>query len=213
MNMRAPELSAGYREAGSGPGVVCLHANASSAAQWRALMQSLARERHVLAADSYGSGQSPAWTADQPWTLHDEVRLLQPVFARAGAPLALVGHSYGGAVALVAAARAPQRISALVLYEPTLFSLIDAASPAPNEADGIRDVASHARAALASGDRSAAAQQFIDYWMGSGAWAAKPTASVRPSRPAWSTSPTGPTRCSPNRHPSRPCAPCACRCC
>ena len=30
------------REAGAGPGVVCLHSNASSSGQWRALMERLA---------------------------------------------------------------------------------------------------------------------------------------------------------------------------
>ena len=41
------------REAGQGPGVLCLHANASSSAQWRALMDRLAAHFHVLAADGY----------------------------------------------------------------------------------------------------------------------------------------------------------------
>jgi pimeloyl-ACP methyl ester carboxylesterase len=63
-----------------------------------------------------------------------------------------------------------------VLYEPTLFSLVDAASPAPNAADGIRETVARAAAALAAGDRGAAAEAFIDYWMGVGSWAAKPQA-------------------------------------
>jgi hypothetical protein len=49
-----------FREAGSGPGF------------------------HVLAADSYGAGKSPAWPTDRPVSLQDEVALLEPVFARAG---------------------------------------------------------------------------------------------------------------------------------
>ena len=48
-----------FREVGSGPGVVCLHSNASSSSQWRALMETLAPRFHVLAADSYGVGKSP----------------------------------------------------------------------------------------------------------------------------------------------------------
>lgn len=61
-----------------------------------------------------------------------------------------------------------------MLYEPTLFSLIDAASPKPNAADGIRQTVALAAASLARGDRSAAAEVFIDYWMGEGTWLSKP---------------------------------------
>ena len=71
-----------FREAGSGPGVVCLHANASSSGQWRGLMDVLAPRFHVLAPDSYGAGKGPAWPNWQIG-LKDEAALLEPVFARA----------------------------------------------------------------------------------------------------------------------------------
>ena len=165
-----------FREAGSGPGLVCIHCNASSSSQWRPLMDRLAPRHRVLAPDTHGAGRGPAWPGDRALTLHDEVALLEPVFTRAGEPFALIGHSYGAAVALLAALQQPQRVRALVLYEPTLFGLIDAASPMPNAADGIRQTVVLAAAALARGDRGAAAEIFIDYWMGEGAWFAKPEA-------------------------------------
>src|SRR5512139_2504524 len=92
-----------FREAGSGLGVVCIHSNASNAGQWRALMDLLASEFHVLAPDLYDSGKSPAWRSDRVIRLQDEIALIEPALMRAGAPLALVGHSYGAAVALMAA--------------------------------------------------------------------------------------------------------------
>lgn len=159
-----------FREAGSGPGVVCLHANASTSSQWRALMDSLARRFHVLAADGYGAGKSPPWPADRPVSLRDEVALLEPVLARAGDPFVLVGHSYGGAVALIATVTQPHRVRALALYEPTLFALVDAKSPPPNDADGIRNAVARAAAALDADDQDGAARHFIDFWMGAGAW-------------------------------------------
>jgi pimeloyl-ACP methyl ester carboxylesterase len=162
------------REAGSGPGVVCIHANASSSAQWRGLMDLLAPKFRVLAPDCYGSGKSPEWPSDRVIGLRDEVALIEPALARAGSPLALVGHSYGAAVALIAALANPGRVRAMALYEPTLFALIDAEAPAPNEADGIRSTVTDAGAALDAGNRDAAAERFIDYWMGSGAWKQTP---------------------------------------
>ncbi len=163
-----------FREAGTGPGVVCVHANAGSSSQWRALMDHLARRFHVLAADGYGAGKGPPWPTDRVVMLGDEVALLEPVLARAGDPLALVGHSYGAAVALRAALQHPTRIRCLVLYEPTLFALLDAESAPPNEAEGIRHTVAAATVALSAGQRGAAAECFIDYWMGAGTWARMP---------------------------------------
>ena len=163
-----------FREAGSGPGVVCIHSNASTSGQWRPLMERLAPKFRVLAPDSYDSGKGPCWHSDRAITLSDEAGLIAPVLEKAGAAITLVGHSYGAAVALIAALRNPGRVRALVLYEPTLFSLIDAEGPAPNEADGIRDAVAAAAAALDAGNADAAARHFIDYWMGEGTWSRMP---------------------------------------
>jgi pimeloyl-ACP methyl ester carboxylesterase len=162
------------REAGAGAGVVCLHSNASSSAQWRPLMDRLAPRCHVFAVDSYGAGKSPEWPSAETIALADEVALIEPALARADSPLTLVGHSYGAAVALLAALAEPGRIGAMVLYEPTLFALVDAATPRPNDADGIRAAVAAAAAALDAGDRFAAAEHFIDYWMTPGSWQRMP---------------------------------------
>ena len=165
-----------FREAGTGPGVVCLHSNASSSSQWRALIERLSPHHHVLAPDTHGAGKGPPWPQDRALTLADEVRMLEPVFARADEPIALVGHSYGAAIALLAAVLQPKRFSALALYEPTLFALVEAESPPPNEVDGIRDAVARGGDAIRAGDTDAAAELFIDYWMGAGSWRARPEA-------------------------------------
>jgi pimeloyl-ACP methyl ester carboxylesterase len=165
-----------FREAGAGPGVVCIHANASSSAQWRGLMERLSPRFRVLAPDSYDSGKGPHWGSDRVITLRDEAALIEPVLERAGSPLVLVGHSYGAAVALVAALDNPGRVRALALYEPTLFALIDAEKSPPNDADGIRTAVAASVKALEAGDFDTAAEHFIDYWMGAGAWKQTPEA-------------------------------------
>jgi len=162
------------REAGAGAPVVCLHANASSSAQWRGLMEVLSPTCRVLAPDGYGSGKSPPWPQRREMSLEDEVDFLEPVFAQAGSSFVMVGHSYGAAVGLKAALRHPGRVSALALYEPTLFALVDAQAPPPNGADGIRHAVAASVEALGRDDRDDAARHFIDYWMGEGSWAATP---------------------------------------
>jgi pimeloyl-ACP methyl ester carboxylesterase len=162
------------RESGTGPGVVALHANASTGSQWRALMDLLAPHYRVLAPDLYGAGRSPDWPSDRVISLCDEVDFIEPVMARAGAPPVLVGHSYGAAVALLAALSHPERVRAVAVFEPTLFAVLDADGAPPNAADGIRSVLADASASLDTGDENAAAERFIDYWMGPGSWAYVP---------------------------------------
>jgi pimeloyl-ACP methyl ester carboxylesterase len=162
------------REAGTGPAVVCIHASASSSAQWRPLMDRLAGRFRTLAVDLYGSGRSPRWPDARPLSLADEVALLEPVLAAAGDGFHLVGHSYGGAVALKAALADPDRLRSLVLYEPVLFSLLlaeDPAQPAAREIVAVRD---DTIAALRIGNPHASGARFLDYWMGPGSWAAMP---------------------------------------
>jgi pimeloyl-ACP methyl ester carboxylesterase len=48
----------------------------------------------------------------------------QQVAALLVAPAHVVGHSYGGLVALLAAAQRPERVNSLTLIEPAVFSLV-----------------------------------------------------------------------------------------
>jgi pimeloyl-ACP methyl ester carboxylesterase len=168
------------REAGAGDAVVCIHANASSSGQWRALMDLLSSTHHVLALDCYGAGKSPDWPSDRFISLADEVAFIEPILARLQSPIALVGHSYGAAVVLKAALTFPGRVRALVLYEPTLFAVLATSLPLPASTDGIRTAVADASSALDAGDRSAAARAFIDYWMGDGSWANMPAHRRQP---------------------------------
>jgi pimeloyl-ACP methyl ester carboxylesterase len=163
-----------FRAAGKGPGVVCLHSSASSSGQWRPLMDQLADRFHVLAPDFHGYGESPAWSDARDLTLADEARLVEPVFRAAGDRFHLVGHSYGGAVALRVALDDPKRIRSLVLFEPVLFALLfeeDPEQPGAREIAAVRD---DTIAAVARGDLQASAERFVDYWMGAGAWKRTP---------------------------------------
>jgi pimeloyl-ACP methyl ester carboxylesterase len=164
-----------FREQGSGPTVVCLHSNASSSAQWRALSDLLAARFRVIAVDGYGAGKSPPWPPF-PVRLSDEAELVAGVLGQNGEPFHLVGHSYGAAVAMKLALRDPKRVRSIVIYEPTLFHLVAGNDPLRSPAEGIVRAASDAARHVSGGDDRAAAERFIDFWMGAGAWAAMPAA-------------------------------------
>jgi pimeloyl-ACP methyl ester carboxylesterase len=165
-----------FREQGSGPALVCLHSNASSSSQWRSLADLLQDRFRVIAVDGYDAGKSPPWPSSEPLRLEDEVRLLAPVLQRAGDRFHLVGHSYGGAVAVKAALMFPQRVASMVVYEPTMFWLLAGADPLRSPVQGIWRAASEGADAVDRGDNAAGARRFIDFWMGSGSFDAMPPA-------------------------------------
>ena len=164
-----------FRESGQGASVVCLHSSASSSAQWRPLMDRLGCRYRTLAADLYGSGKSPTWPALRPLSLADEVALLEPALTAAGERYHLVGHSYGGAVALAAACARPERVESLVLFEPVLFSVLVAEDPDQAAAREITAVRDDTVALLERGDPYGSGERFVDYWIERGAWAAMPS--------------------------------------
>jgi pimeloyl-ACP methyl ester carboxylesterase len=177
------------REVGTGPAVFCLHSNASTSAQWRGLMELLAPDFRVLAPDLLGAGRSAAWPVEAGARMRHELDALAPLIDGAGERLHLVGHSYGAALALRIALSCPGRVASVVLYEPTLFPLLNRPGPGDPAASGIAAAAAAAMAEVERGDLDAAAQGFIDYWMGPGSWAAMPEArrgpvaeSMRPFR-------------------------------
>jgi hypothetical protein len=86
--------------------------------------------------------------------------------------LVLAPDSYGAATALMTSLASPGRVRAPAIYEPTLFAVVDAASPPPNGVEGTRRAVRAAAIALDTGDRDAAAEHFIDFWMGGGSWKA-----------------------------------------
>ena len=169
-------MSLFYREAGSGPAVICLHANASTSGQWRGLMELLAPRWHVLAPDTLGAGRGPAWPALGGVRLADEVAALVPLLDTLPPRVHLVGHSYGAAIALKIALTWPDRVAGMVLYEPTLFALLFQQQSGHPAANGIADAVHAAGVAIDRDDTHGAAEIFIDYWMGTGAWAAMPPA-------------------------------------
>lgn len=100
------------RVAVSGRWVVLLHGQPGSGADWKQVTERLPRGLGVLAPDrpGYGASRRPAggFAAGARAVLAD-------MDARGIDQALLVGHSYGGGVALAAARLAPERVAGLVL--------------------------------------------------------------------------------------------------
>jgi pimeloyl-ACP methyl ester carboxylesterase len=154
------------------PVVVALHCSGASGRQWRHLSAALGDGFELIAPDLYGCGTRGHWSGERPFSLKDEAALIVDIIDACDAPVHLVGHSYGGGVALRAAIERPTRIASLSLYEPTAFHMLGAMGPDGRlHLDEIRAIAGAVERAVVNGNYREAARGFVDYWNGNGAWA------------------------------------------
>lgn len=162
-----------YVESGSGETVLLLHSSAASGAQWRSLTETLQGVCRVVAPDLYGYGKTDPWPGHGPLGLAAEAALADAVLAPTRGPIHLVGHSYGGAVALRFALQQPERLRSLTLIEPVAFHLLRGATAAAADRGlffEVAEVADVVSRAAATGDYRSAMARFVDYWNGDGAW-------------------------------------------
>jgi pimeloyl-ACP methyl ester carboxylesterase len=128
-----------YVRGGSGPAVLLLHGFASSIFTWRDVMPALARQHDVVAVDFPGFGGSEIRPDLAP---SDYPRLVVGLMDRLSIPRAsLVGNSMGGGVAVVIAARHPDRVDRLALIDSAGYNFSDGDRPWILRAAGSKPVA------------------------------------------------------------------------
>lgn len=149
--------------------VVLLHSSGASGAQWRALAERLAKRYRVFTPDLCGYGTAAPWSGSEPFRLAHEARIVHDLVQSIGEPVHLLGHSYGGAVALHFARLNGALVRSLALVEPVAFHLLD-------DRAEIEAVAGKVARAVACGDFVGGFGAFVEYWSGPGSWDALPAA-------------------------------------
>lgn len=166
---------------GAGQPVVLLHSGGMSSRQWRRLSDTLAADHEVLAPDLLGSGENPPWPDGAPFDHSMDVAAVKEIVLRAGRPVDLVGHSYGGLVALTLARQNPALVRSMVLYDPVAFGVLYDAPEANQEA--LADLERLGQNPVFSdaslGGTEPWMEAFVDYWNGFGTWRSTPEASRR----------------------------------
>ncbi|MGB8861146.1 MAG: alpha/beta fold hydrolase [Ilumatobacteraceae bacterium] len=104
----------GYRRSGSGEAVLLIHGLAGSSKTWRAVHPLLAEHHDVIAPDLLGHGESAKPMGD--YSLGAFASGLRDFMAAIDVPSAtIVGHSFGGGVAMQLAYQHPELCDRLVL--------------------------------------------------------------------------------------------------
>ena len=142
-----------HDEAGTGPAVVLLHAGVADRTMWTEHLQPLVDAGHrVVAPDLPGFGEARVAPGEQaPWA--DVVHAMDALGIERAA---LVGNSFGAAVALRAAVLAPARVSAL--------ALVAVPPPGVEPSPQLAAAWEAEEAALERGDVDAAVDAVVEAW-------------------------------------------------
>ncbi len=159
-----------YLEQGEGVPVVLVHSGGMSSRQWTRHIARLSTTHRCVAPDLLGAGASDAVPPDAPFHFSADVDALDAVLDLLEGDYHLVGHSYGGLVALTAARRRPERVRSLALFEPVAFGVLWSM----DDREAIANLEDYDADGTffddASGGREPWMERFIDWWQGQGAW-------------------------------------------
>jgi pimeloyl-ACP methyl ester carboxylesterase len=147
--------------------VLLVHSGGLTSRQWRKLGELLAPRYRVLAPDLLGYG-AERWPPGKPFHFRDDLAMLAD---RIDEPTHVVGHSYGGLLAVLLALERPAAVRSIAVYEPVTFGILEQ----PGDA-----AARDALGQLAVYQTDAPEiwlESFIDWWQGAGAWRALPRAT------------------------------------
>ena len=179
-----------FIEQGEGETVILLHSTAAGNKQWRKLIDTLSPKFRVVAPNLYGYGNTTAWSVTKTQTLADQAALIDQ-FVHNQNDITIIGHSFGGSVAMMAALRHRDRVRRLILIEPNPFYLLAEQS----QSAGYREAANLCNVIKQNGDLGSweiAAEYFADYWNGEGSWHAmdelrqtKFVAALKPNYHEW----------------------------
>lgn len=161
-----------YIETGAGPTVLFVPGSYSTHAAWQQIQKVLAPAFRMVGASLCGYGTTIETRTRDDFDMRHEVRVVEETARRAGGKVHLVGHSFGGTVALAAALDGKIDVASVSVFEANPLALL---REPPNEAlhQAAHALSRQFEAAVDDVDPDAAAL-IIDFWGGDGTFAAMP---------------------------------------
>ncbi|WP_374255528.1 alpha/beta fold hydrolase [Aquabacterium sp.] len=162
-------------EQGCGSPIVFVHGSFATTSTWKKMMERLAATHRCIAIKLPGHGGMPDPDDFDAPTLAPELNLIEAVARElvGHEPIHLVGHSYGGVVALAQALRGNLPLSELTLFEPVATWVLDVVNDTPMQAEVDAFVRRYRHdAAVGVPD---VCGQVIDFWGGANDFANLPS--------------------------------------
>jgi pimeloyl-ACP methyl ester carboxylesterase len=161
-----------YDECGEGPTVVLVPGSCSTGAAWRPIIAQWENGFRCVTTSLLGYGGTAERRTTLDADISHEAEMLEAVIRRASCPVHLVGHSFGGLVALAVALRNEVKLLSLTIIEAPAAELLR--SPGEHQHyRAFREMTDSYFAAFRAGEK-AAIESMIDFYGGAGTFAAWP---------------------------------------
>ncbi|MDW5441576.1 alpha/beta hydrolase [Polaromonas sp. SM01] len=161
-------------ESGAGPALLFLPGSYSTTAAWRQVQRLLRPGYRVVTSSLCGYGGTTDTRTQQDFGIQHEVHVVQALVRHIGQSVHLVGHSFGGTVALAAALSHTVDIASLTLFEANPMPLIQAHGGGRLYEETL-DMSQAFEAAVNTGEHDAPGR-IIDFWSRPGVFASMPEA-------------------------------------
>ena len=161
-----------YQEAGKGPTVVLVPGSCSTGAAWRPVMAHWQGQFRCVTTSLLGYGGTAERRAADDTDIAHEREILESVIRRAGGPVHLVGHSFGGLTALAVALRGRVPLLSLTIAEAPAMEILKETGEQQHY-DAFRNMSRAYSDAFRRGETDAIARM-VDFYGGAGTFAAWP---------------------------------------
>ena len=142
-----------YVDEGTGPAVVLVHGSIGDYREWSQQVGPISERYRVIAYSRRHHWPNSPAAKDSDATLERQAEDLEAIIRAFGiAPAHVIGHSYGGATALLLALRRPELVRSLVLVEPAVGGVLGGEGREGALAEEGRAVRAEMRQAFASGN-------------------------------------------------------------
>lgn len=162
-----------YEESGAGPTMVLVPGSCSTGAAWRPMIAAWDNRFRCVTTSLPGYGGTAERRTPGDASISHEAEALESVIRKAGGRVHLVGHSFGGLVALAVALRGRARLASLTVIEAPAVMMLDGSG----EMQHIRafDEMTTAYFAAFRDGKADAIEALIDFFAGAGTFASWPT--------------------------------------
>lgn len=170
--MSEDEGAIDYAETGEGVSVVLVPGSCSTGSAWKPVISAWGTGWRFITTSLPGYGGTRERRSETDPSMAHVAGAVEAVIRKAGGPVHLVGHSFGGLTALAVALRGSVPLASLSIIEPPGVGILASHNDAA-ELEAFAQMLGSYKRAFASGQRDAIANM-IDFFSGAGTFASWP---------------------------------------